>query len=210
MIRLGGCLPLVTASPQSIAQCMQLIVCCVQDQLLIQHSPNALWSSFYSTLFFRFSLYTIWPLPDTYPSSVTTLLASWPLPDPKMSCTSYHVLYPFFRTSLLASWPLPHPITFCASYHILYPVYQDHFATASPQNVHFISHTLLCFLDQFDCQLATASRQNFVHFISHTLRCFQDQFACWLSTASPQHIVHFVSCTVPLYQDQFVGQFATA
>jgi len=34
MIRLGGCLPLVTASPQSITQCVQLIVCCLQDQLV--------------------------------------------------------------------------------------------------------------------------------------------------------------------------------
>ena len=90
-------------------------VCCLSST-----APMHFGVHFTAPFFFRFSLYTIWPLPDTYPSFVTTLLASWPLPHPKMSCTSYHVLYPFFRTSLLASCPLPHPITFCASYHILY------------------------------------------------------------------------------------------
>jgi hypothetical protein len=73
--------------------------------------------------FFRFSLCTIWPHPDTYPSFVTTLLASWPMPHPKMSCTLFHVLYPFSRC-LFSSWPLPCPKTFCTSYYTHYPVFR--------------------------------------------------------------------------------------
>jgi hypothetical protein len=142
--------------------------------LLIQHNPNALWSSFYSTLF------------------------------------SGSVCVPFghFLVPVSVLWPLCLPLGHCLApkCHALHIT----LATASPQNIlHFISHTIPCFQDQFDCQLATASPQNIVCFISHTLPCFQD-LAGWPATALPQSVVHFISHTLLCFQDLLAGHLATA
>jgi hypothetical protein len=182
--------------------------------LLIQHNPQCAVEFILQHSFFRFSLCTIWPLPGTYPSFVTTLLASRPMPHSKMSCTLFHVLHPFFRIILPCSWPLPCPKTFCTSYHTLYPVSRISLPAISPPPHPKTLCTLYHILYPVFWTSLIASwplpRHKTLCTSYHILHCFQDQFSCWLSTALPQNIVHFVSCTVPLFQDRFVGQFATA
>lgn len=208
---------MVTASPQSIAQCMQHIVCCLQDQFVCCSSsttPVCCGVKFTAPSFqvqFVYHLATSWYL-SQFCDHFACQLAHASLQNVMhfVSCTIL-LFRDQFAFQLATALPpehsalhITHSILFSGSvcrpfrhrltpkrcalyYHILYPVFWTNLIASWP----LPRHRTLC----------TSY---------HTLHCFQDLLAGCLATALPQNIVHFILYTVPLFQDQFVGQFAAA